>query len=43
MKLVSVTLFLCLVVSAVIAELSIDLGIDNYEFEVSGGQEGHRK
>jgi len=35
MKLVSVT-FLFLVASVVIAELSIDLGIDNYEFEVSG-------
>jgi len=34
MKLVSVT-FLCLVASVVIAELSIDLGINNYEFEVS--------
>jgi hypothetical protein len=38
MKLVSITLFLCLVVSVVIAELSIDLGINNYEFEVSGGK-----
>jgi len=34
MKLASVT-FLCLVASVVIAELSIDLGINNYEFEVS--------
>ena len=35
MKLVSVT-FLFLVASVVIAELSIGLGINNYEFEVSG-------
>ena len=35
MKLVYVT-FLCLVASVVIAELSIDLGINNYEFGVSG-------